>query len=608
MRKLAPKPSIQNNTSESPLELRLRLRSKTNTSKTSSQLTTLAENSKSKTILSNNTNNTINSEKIKSKVSTKVTKSKDKKTQQSLTVAKSKKVPSVVEPKTSRPLPNNTNGSKNSERLKPKVTAKATKLKDTKPQQSLMMAKSRKNPNAANTKNSDMNSALNDITSIILNKEMITPNNKPKSQDALVCSVQSQNNIRILDLDNDKPKCSHDITGESRTYSHEEWCVMKEGLLNKILEQEIELNELREKVSSYEAILQLLDKERNDLAGVTCILNKPPPLVPRLPKTVLGRHTCYLIGDSHVRGLAPELSSVLPSSYRTEAVFLPGVGFDGLAKQHVDSPNLVTPSHNDIAVMMCGTNDVCCTDWVTIQKALDTLIKKFENCKMFCVVGIPYRHDTKKLNFHIKRFNAKLKGYIQSKMTNFRFLDPISLMKPKDYRVDGLHFNKIGKSKLCRKISVKILDKSLGLNQVNNEELTTKVLQPTSSYCENWLLSEPIREELPVENNASVICENLIDLSDPPQPDEKHDEQSYFSNVMNKTVLFPDNSINNYNSNFESLCQTYSTPYVPTSNNYYKLTHVSVNSFDHTNYNSPLSTMNQTNLGFLKMGQTNQLI
>jgi hypothetical protein len=453
-----------------------------------------------------------------------------------------------------------------------------------------------------------MNSALNDITSIILNKEMITPNNKPKSQDALVCSVQSQNNIRILDLDNDKPKCSHDITGESRTYSHEEWCVMKEGLLNKILEQEIELNELREKVSSYEAILQLLDKERNDLAGVTCILSKPPPPVPRLPKTVLGRHTCYLIGDSHVRGLAPELSTVLPSSYRTEAVFLPGVGFDGLAKQHVDSPNLVTPSHNDIAVMMCGTNDVCCTDWVTIQKALDTLIKKFENCKMFCVVGIPYRHDTKKLNFHIKRFNAKLKGYIQSKMTNFRFLDPISLMKPKDYRVDGLHFNKIGKSKLCRKISVKILDKSLGLNQVNNEELTTKVLQPTSSYCENWLLSEPIREELPVENNASVICENLIDLSDPPQPDEKHDEQSYFSNVMNKTVLFPDNSINNYNSNFESLCQTYSTPYVPTSNNYYQLTHVSVNSLDHTNYNSPLSTMNQTNLGFLKMGQTNQLI
>ncbi|KAL1454607.1 hypothetical protein WDU94_010823 [Cyamophila willieti] len=191
---------------------------------------------------------------------------------------------------------------------------------------------------------------------------------------------------------------------------------------------EIELNDLREKVASYETILQLLEKEKCSLTVDTSMMNKPPPSLPPPSKTALDRLTCQIIGDSHVRGLASELSTIMPSFCYAESVFLPGVGFHGLAEQHSESPNLVSPSHNDdVVVMMCGTNDVCCTDWVIIQQALDILINK---CKMFCVVGVPCRYDNKKLNFHIQRFNLKLKDYIQSNIPNFHFLDPIRFMKP----------------------------------------------------------------------------------------------------------------------------------------------------------------------------------
>ncbi|KAL1455901.1 hypothetical protein WDU94_000666 [Cyamophila willieti] len=379
---------------------------------------------------------------------------------------------------------------------------------------------------------------------------------------------------------------------------------MKEGLLNKILEQEIELVELRNKVSSYEAIL--LDKGGNHITAT----KKPPQLLPppphHSPKTALHDFTCHVIGDSHVRGLAEELSTILPSSCCAEGVFIPGVGFHGLANQHTQSPGLVIPTKEDRVVVMCGTNDVCCEDWATIQNALDTLITKFQGCKQICVVGVPMRYDNKKLNYHIKRFNLKLKHYFKIKAANSQFLDTTRFLKPKDYRMDGLHLNKIGSSKLCKRIKMVTMEK----------ELATVSSPPAHSPCENsWLLAEPVRDDLPVPDNATiVICDDLIDLTDPPQLDAD-DEKSFFSRVMNNTVLFPDTTVNNSTSNAEPIiCQTpytYSTPCpINSGNRYYQLTQVSLNSFtNNASYCSPLSTTtNQTNMGFQNVDQTNSVM
>lgn len=426
------------------------------------------------------------------------------------------------------------------------------------------------------------------------------------------------------------------------------WVHMENGLVDKVLEKEREIEQLKQKIATLELHIQFRDactcgppsprfiteavcKTCGAVCKTTAAVCETSTAVwetktnntcsPSLPtqNTRLDKFTCHIVGDSHVRGLASELSTIMPQGVNTEAVFLPGVGFHGLADQHVESPNLVTPGQDDCVVMLCGTNDICSTEWDTIQNALDILTNKFAICKMFCVVGVPYRFDNKKLNFHIKRFNTKLRSYLRLNMPNLVFLDPIKFIKSKDYIRDGLHLNKKGKNKLCKRIKLNILDTYLGSNPGFSEEVAKKVT----------IINDPARIGVnhPIPSNHDSGKDDyidLIDLTDIPQVDGKVDE-SYFSDVMRNTVLFPDSTIGNncdkkIDSEVPKTPSLVSTPLLPNqidtllknnlnspNNCFYQLTHVSMNSFTRNeSYCSPITTINQNDLVFHNTRLTNR--
>ncbi|KAI5714015.1 hypothetical protein M8J76_009589 [Diaphorina citri] len=238
-------------------------------------------------------------------------------------------------------------------------------------------------------------------------------------------------------------------------------------------------------IASLEYCIQSRDTPLQPVSNHNHKKDLPPPHISSDIK-----YTCHIIGDSHVRGLRDYLYNLLPSSCSIHTFFQPGAGYHEVAATHNQCPSLVSPSADDRIVLICGTNDVCSTQWALIQTALDDLIRMFQHCKQLCIIGVPMRFSNKKLNFHISRFNNKIRTYIKSTSKNAYFLDPNKSLKRKDYAIDGLHLNKEGKKKLCRAISNSIQGK------------------PNSDTCQL-----PSKQGSNPENvNNATFCQDLIDL------------------------------------------------------------------------------------------------
>ncbi|KAL1446567.1 hypothetical protein WDU94_013912 [Cyamophila willieti] len=229
--------------------------------------------------------------------------------------------------------------------------------------------------------------------------------------------------------------------------------------------------------------------------------------------------SCYIIGDSQVRGISEKVAQMLPNTCRVEAFFQPGAGFQQVAQTHTTSPELI---HSDVdsVVIICGTNDVCITTWDDIKSALDKLASRFQECKQTIVIGIPLRFDIKKLNFHIHRLNTKIRNYVQNNFKNnsIVFINPSQFLKFKDYSVDGLHLNRQGKEKLSNKIKNNI---AKHYSLLHRNEPSPRIAP------------KPITEE-----------QDLIDLTQPELIElsvaEDNDESTFSPNFSDYDKMFPD--------------------------------------------------------------------
>lgn len=90
-----------------------------------------------------------------------------------------------------------------------------------------------------------------------------------------------------------------------------------------------------------------------------------------------------------------------------------------------------------------------------------------------------------KLNYHIVRFNDKLRNYV-SKFQNVKFVDINEKLRPQYYARDLIHLNRQDKSMLCNKI-VKCIESYSSLNSRPN---------PESIICHDLIVLNDFEESL----------------------------------------------------------------------------------------------------------------
>uniref|UniRef100_A0A8D8XBT3 Uncharacterized protein n=1 Tax=Cacopsylla melanoneura TaxID=428564 RepID=A0A8D8XBT3_9HEMI len=273
------------------------------------------------------------------------------------------------------------------------------------------------------------------------------------ASDKLTDPTQSKTlspSIQSIDIANNVSNSSSPILIDTMTYRN-----MRDGFIDKIKQQELELEANRTEITKLKSTIFSLEEtlkqyQEAKFSQVTRVpFNTSSPCV-SLP---IIKGNCFILGDSHVRGLAEKLTCILPNNIKPQGVLQPGAGFAQIARMINDSPNLIRATSDNMLVLMCGTNDVGTSDWTSIRSGIDILLDKFRDVGLLCLVGIPLRYKQKRLNYHISKLNTKIKTYVKNKRNMTCFIEPCRFLKPHHYLPDGLHLNKIGKGLLCKKIN-----------------------------------------------------------------------------------------------------------------------------------------------------------
>ena len=115
-----------------------------------------------------------------------------------------------------------------------------------------------------------------------------------------------------------------------------------------------------------------------------------------------------LIGDSHVRGLAAELRTLIGSEYSISTTFMPGAGLQSITK--LVQRQIETHTKSDTVIIYGGSNDVYRNESQLGLTNLNTFAKLRTNTKVMIVTAPPI-HDLSPescVNKEITAFNRKL--------------------------------------------------------------------------------------------------------------------------------------------------------------------------------------------------------
>jgi hypothetical protein len=178
------------------------------------------------------------------------------------------------------------------------------------------------------------------------------------------------------------------------------------------------------------------------------------------------RRKIIIIGDSHARGLAEEMSHQGNKTYDVTGFVKPNAGTATIIDTGQIELNKVT--RKDMVILWCGPNDI---NNHASRKALSQTVNfsRINQETNVVFISIPYRFDAHKrthLNEEISAYNRKLsklcKGFESVQLLNV-------LTDRESFTKYGMHLNAKGKESMVRKLSEVI---SVSLHKQNEKEAT----------------------------------------------------------------------------------------------------------------------------------------
>jgi hypothetical protein len=160
-----------------------------------------------------------------------------------------------------------------------------------------------------------------------------------------------------------------------------------------------------------------------------------------------------IIGDSHARGMAVEISSCLGRDFEVNGTVMPGARLENIT--NLSDAEMSTLGNNDAVIIWGGANDISENEVNNGLKHLKKFVSSTQNTNII-VVAAPHRHDlqdTSCMNKEIEVFNRKLHKIIKT-ADNVKLLH--TNLNRNDFTRHGLHLNISGKEKIAELIGESI--------------------------------------------------------------------------------------------------------------------------------------------------------
>jgi lysophospholipase L1-like esterase len=160
-----------------------------------------------------------------------------------------------------------------------------------------------------------------------------------------------------------------------------------------------------------------------------------------------------IIGDSHARGLATEISSSLDNNFEVTGTVIPGARLENIIK--LADGEISALGKSDAVIVMGGANDINKNETIIGLAHLRKFVEDRKNTNIM-VVPAPHRYDllgSSCVNREIVVFNRELLRVVKS-VGNVKIVQ--TNLNRDDFTRHGLHLNLSGKEKVATLIGESI--------------------------------------------------------------------------------------------------------------------------------------------------------